>query len=89
MNNTQTTNTMNAYKVTREFSGRYSVTLTDYNLTFVIEDLKPYKIEGVSGWEVKTYDDRAEDLGVMYTDTLRSAKLWLKYLNLSDFGITK
>jgi|DEB0MinimDraft_10_1074344.scaffolds.fasta_scaffold163889_1 hypothetical protein len=78
---------MNNLKITRNFIGVYTITLVDHNITFKVENLNPYKIEGLKGWEIATEDERLEDIGSMFTDTLRDAKLYLKYFPLEDFGI--
>ena len=77
---------MNNFKITRNNIGIYSITLVDYNMTFTVENLNPYKIEGLKGWEISTEDERLE-IGSMFTDTLRDAKLLLKYFRLEDYGV--
>lgn len=78
---------MNNLKITRNFIGIYTITLVDHNISFKVENLNPYKIEGLEGWEIATEDERLEDLGSMFTDTLRDAKLLIKYFRLEDYGI--
>jgi len=80
---------MNNVTITRNFVGIYTINLVDYNLEFTVENLTPYKIEGLKGWEVVCRSDRGEDITAMYTDTLRSAKCALKHFSPEDYGIEK
>lgn len=80
---------MNNITITRDSIGVYIITLVDYNLEFTVENLTPYKIEGLKGWEVVCRSEEGEDITHMYTDTLRSAKLSLKYFTPEDYGIEK
>jgi len=80
---------MNNFTITRNNIGIYTITLVDYDLEFTVENLTPYKIEGLKGWEVGCRSERGEDITNMYTDTLRSAKCALKYFTPEDYGIEK
>ena len=80
---------MNNFTITRNHSGIYTIILVDYNLEFTVENLNPYKIEGLKGWEIVCRSERGEDICNMFTDTLRDAKCTLKYFTPEDYGIEK
>ena len=77
---------MNNIKVTREYTGHYAISLTDYNLTFKVENLKHYGMTGERNWEAKC-EQGCGDLYTLFFDSLSSAKTYLKYFRPEEFGV--